>query len=202
LLLDPRDFPRRSEICQCRRSCFLRAGSRVGGTNRFHNGSDVMVLENLASALLCSPKGNIHHWPAPSRRPVSVRKDAGPGGPNDVQLGTLAFEACQQDCDCAFSSVGRSMVASGLKLRTSSRLKRSPKKCFVDRARGIEFAGNLFLIVASRAETGFRVQAAKMHRNPRAANRWESFCDLPDRPFVVSRRCPMMELAPVPESFK
>src|SRR6266404_428647 len=28
------------------------------------------------------------------------------------------------------SSAGRSIVASGLKLRTSSRLKRSPKKCF------------------------------------------------------------------------
>ena len=28
---------------------------------RFDHGSDVMVLENLASALPCSPKGNIHH---------------------------------------------------------------------------------------------------------------------------------------------
>src|SRR5437867_13451469 len=31
-----------------------------------------------------------------------------------------------------FSGVGRSMVTSGLKLRTSSRLKRSPKKSFVE----------------------------------------------------------------------
>src|SRR5260221_14594310 len=30
---------------------------------RLDHGSDVVVLENLASAVPCSPKGNIHHGP-------------------------------------------------------------------------------------------------------------------------------------------